>query len=55
MEPIEIIAQVVSIVAMAMNIISYQNKSQRAVITFQLFIICFRILIYSFCFFLFSG
>ena len=37
MEPIEIVAQVVSILAMALNIISYQNKSQRAVITFQLF------------------
>ena len=37
MEPIEIIAQVISILAMALNIVSYQNKSQRAVITFQLF------------------
>jgi hypothetical protein len=37
MEPIKIIAQAVSILAMALNIISYQNKSQRAVITFQLF------------------
>ena len=37
MSPIEITAQAVSILAMALNIFSYQNKSQRAVITFQLF------------------
>lgn len=37
MEPIEIVAQVISILAMALNIFSYQNKTQRAVITFQLF------------------
>lgn len=33
----EIIAQVISIVAMAFNILSYQRKTQRGIITFQLF------------------
>ena len=37
MLPLEIAAQAVSIVAMAFNIFSYQNKRQRGVILFQLF------------------
>jgi len=36
MEPIEIIAQAVGIVAMAFNILSYQQKKQKGVIAFQL-------------------
>ena len=37
MTTIEIIAQVISILAMAFNILSYQRKTQRGIITFQLF------------------
>ena len=37
MSPIEITAQAISILAMALNVLSFQNKSQRGVITFQLF------------------
>lgn len=37
MEAIEIIAQCIGIVAMLFNILSYQGKSQKAVITMQLF------------------
>lgn len=37
MEPIEIIAQAVGILAMAFNIFSYQGKSQKTVIFLQLF------------------
>lgn len=37
MKPIEIIAQVIGIIAMCFNIISYQGKNQRTVITLQLF------------------
>lgn len=37
MKPIEIIAQVIGIVAMMFNVLSYQGKKQRTVITFQLF------------------
>ncbi len=37
MTTIEIIAQVVSIAAMAFNILSYQRKTQRGIITFQFF------------------
>ncbi len=36
MEPIEIIAQAIGIVAMAFNIFSYQQKKQKGVIAFQL-------------------
>ena len=36
MPPIEIIAQVIGIIAMAFNILSYQGKKQRTVIAFQL-------------------
>lgn len=36
MEPIEITAQAVGIVAMAFNILSYQQKRQKGVIAFQL-------------------
>lgn len=36
MQPIEMIAQAVGIVAMAFNILSYQQKKQSAVIAFQL-------------------
>lgn len=36
MEPIEIIAQAVGIIAMAFNILSYQQKKQKTVIAFQL-------------------
>ena len=36
MTTVEIIAQSVSIVAMAMNVLSYQQKSKNGVITFQL-------------------
>ncbi len=36
MKPIEIIAQAVGIVAMAFNILSYQQKKQKGVIAFQL-------------------
>lgn len=36
MEPIEIIAQIIGIVAMAFNILSYQGKRQRTVIAMQL-------------------
>ena len=36
MEPIEIIAQAVGIVAMAFNIFSFQKKTQKGVIAFQL-------------------
>ena len=36
MNTIEIIAQSVSIIAMAMNVLSYQQKSKNGVITFQL-------------------
>ncbi len=37
MKPIEIIAQVIGIIAMMFNILSYQGKQQRTVITLQLF------------------
>lgn len=37
MKGIDLLGQAISILAMAFNILSYQNKSQRAVITFQLF------------------
>ena len=37
MEPIEIIAQAIGIVAMVFNILSYQGKKQKTVITLQLF------------------
>lgn len=37
MKPIEIIAQCFGIVAMLFNILSYQSKSQKSVITMQLF------------------
>ena len=37
MEPLEIIAQAVGIVAMVFNILSYQGKKQSTVITLQLF------------------
>lgn len=37
MEAIEIIAQCIGIVAMLFNILSYQGKSQKSVITMQLF------------------
>lgn len=37
MKPIEIIAQCIGIVAMLFNILSYQGKSQKSVITMQLF------------------
>ena len=37
MKPIEIIAQVIGIIAMLFNIISYQGKKQRTVIMLQLF------------------
>lgn len=36
MEPIEIVAQVIGLVAMAMNVLSYQQKSQKGVIGCQL-------------------
>ena len=36
MEPIEIIAQAIGILAMVFNILSYQGKKQRTVITLQL-------------------
>ncbi len=36
MEPIEIIAQGIGIVAMAFNILSYQRRTQKGVIAFQL-------------------
>ncbi|MBQ4120119.1 MAG: YgjV family protein [Clostridia bacterium] len=37
MKPIEIIAQIIGIIAMMFNILSYQGKKQRTVITLQLF------------------
>ena len=37
MKPIEIVAQVISILAMTFNILSYQRKTQRGIITFQFF------------------
>ena len=37
MKPIEIIAQAIGIVAMVFNILSYQGKKQKTVITLQLF------------------
>ena len=37
MEPIEIVAQAIGILAMAFNILSYQGKNQKTVITLQLF------------------
>ena len=37
MKPIEIIAQIIGIIAMIFNIVSYQGKKQRTVITLQLF------------------
>ena len=37
MEPIEIIAQAIGLVAMVFNILSYQGKKQKTVITLQLF------------------
>ena len=37
MEPIKIIAQIVGIVAMAFNILSYQGKKQKTIVTLQLF------------------
>ena len=37
MTTIEIVAQAVSIAAMAFNILSYQRKTQRGIITFQFF------------------
>lgn len=37
MKPIEIVAQVIGIVAMLFNILSYQGKKQRTVIVLQLF------------------
>ena len=37
MKPIEIIAQIIGIVAMVFNILSYQCKKQKAVIAMQLF------------------
>lgn len=37
MEPIKIIAQAIGIVAMVFNILSYQGKKQKTVITLQLF------------------
>ena len=36
MEPIEIVAQIIGIAAMAFNIISYQGKKQSTVIALQL-------------------
>lgn len=37
MKPVEIIAQIIGILAMLFNILSYQGKKQRTVITLQLF------------------
>lgn len=37
MEPIEIIAQIIGIIAMLFNILSYQGKQPKTVITLQLF------------------
>lgn len=37
MKPVEIIAQIIGIFAMLFNILSYQGKKQRTVITLQLF------------------
>ena len=37
MKPVEIIAQIIGILAMLFNILSYQGKQQRTVITLQLF------------------
>ena len=37
MEPIEIVAQAIGILAMVFNILSYQGKKQKTVITLQLF------------------
>lgn len=37
MKPIEIIAQIIGVIAMMFNILSYQGKQQRTVITLQLF------------------
>lgn len=37
MSPLEITAQVISIAAMAFNILSYQRKTQKGIITFQFF------------------
>ena len=37
MQPIEIIAQIIGILAMAFNVLSYQGKSQKTVIALQLF------------------
>ena len=37
MQPIEIVAQAVSILAMAFNILSYQCKTQKGIITLQFF------------------
>lgn len=37
MEPIEIIAQIIGIVAMIFNILSYQGKRQKTIISLQLF------------------
>ena len=36
MKSIELIAQIIGIAAMAFNILSYQQKTRRAAITFQL-------------------
>lgn len=37
MKPIEMIAQIIGVIAMMFNILSYQGKQQRTVITLQLF------------------
>lgn len=37
MTPIEIAAQIISIVGMAMNVLSFQQKNKKTVITFQFF------------------
>lgn len=37
MKPIEIIAQIIGIAAMAFNILSYQGKKQKTIVTLQLF------------------
>lgn len=37
MQPIEIVAQIIGVLAMAFNVLSYQGKSQKTVIALQLF------------------
>ena len=46
MEPIEIIAQIIGIAAMALNVLSFQCKKQRDIITMQLFGACLFVLNY---------